>query len=148
MKTLVLLVLLVIPTTSAAETTQLDSTITKFVTEWIGRPYKLGGSTEKGIDCSQFTKKFYNDVFKLVLPNVAYLQWNYTVRVAKDAMQIGDILFFRSKASPSGWHCGIYLGDNKFVHASSRNEGVIISDFIGTRYQYNFRGAGRPKEKM
>jgi cell wall-associated NlpC family hydrolase len=147
MKKLVLLVLLVIPTLSSAQT-QLDSTLNKFVTEWLGRPYKLGGKTEKGIDCSQFTKRLYNDVFNLVLPNVAYLQFNHTVRIAKDAMQIGDILFFRSKASPSGWHCGIYLGDNKFVHASSRNEGVIISDFIGTRYQYNFRGAGRPKEKM
>jgi len=148
MKKFVLLVLLVIPTLSSAQTTQLDSTLNKFVTEWLGRPYKLGGKTEKGIDCSQFTKRLYQDVFNLVLPNVAYLQWNYTVRVAKEAMQIGDILFFRSKASPSGWHCGIYLGDNKFVHAASRKEGVIISEFIGTAYQYKFRGAGRPKEKM
>lgn len=147
MKKLVLLIFLIIPTLSSAQT-QLDSTLNKFVTNWLGKPYKLGGNSEKGIDCSQFTKRLYSEVFNTILPNVSYLQWNFTIRVAKDAIQAGDILFFRSKASPTGWHCGIYLGNNQFVHASGRKDGVIISEFIGTPYQDKFRGAGRTKERM
>ena len=147
MKKLVLLVLLIIPTISSAQT-QLDSTLNKFVTNWLGKPYKLGGNTENGIDCSQFTKRLYSEVFNTILPNVAYLQWNFTIRIAKDAIQTGDILFFRSKASPSGWHCGIYLGGNQFIHASGKKYGVIISEFIGTPYQNTFKGAGRPRSMI
>jgi cell wall-associated NlpC family hydrolase len=81
------------------------------------------------------------------LENVCYKQWAQTNRVPNDSLQIGDLLFFRSKASPSGWHCGTYLGETMFVHAANRYEGVKISSMVEPRYKKAFRGAGRLKQK-
>ncbi len=123
-----------------------DTSINNFMLRWIGKPYKLGGKTEKGIDCSQFTKRFYKDVYNKQLENVAYRQWNQTLRVKRDSLQIGHIVFFRSRQSPSGWHCGIYLGETMFIHAANRYEGVKISSLLEPRYKNAYRGAGKLKQ--
>jgi cell wall-associated NlpC family hydrolase len=120
-----------------------DSTLNGFIIEWVGRPYKLGGTTEKGIDCSQFNKRLYKDVYGVNLENVCYKQWNETKRIFKTDLQVGDLLFFRSKASPSGWHCGVYIGQTLFVHAANRYEGVKVSSLEDPRYKTTYRGAGR-----
>jgi murein DD-endopeptidase / murein LD-carboxypeptidase len=120
-----------------------DTILNKFILRWIGKPYKLGGKTEKGIDCSQFNKKLYQDVYSTQLENVCYKQWNQTGRIRRDSLQVGDLLFFRSKQSPSGWHCGTYIGNTYFVHAANRYEGVKISSINEPRYFKTFRGGGR-----
>ena len=122
-----------------AQTQSLDS----FINEWIGKPYKFGGKTKSGIDCSQFTKRLYNDVYGLELRGTCSRQWNQTKRISKTDIEIGDIIFFRSRLSPSGWHCGCYIGDNKFVHASNKWEGVKISSLSEDIYRKNYKGAGR-----
>ncbi len=123
-----------------------DTTLNTFVYHWLGKPYKLGGRTEKGIDCSQFNKRLYADVYKLELQNVCYKQWEQTERVKLDSLQIGDLLFFRSSVSPSGWHCATYIGETLFVHAANRYEGVKISSINEPRYRKALRGAGRVKK--
>lgn len=123
-----------------------DTTLNNFVYHWLGKPYKLGGKTERGIDCSQFNKRLYADVYKLELQNVCYKQWEQTERVKLDSLQIGDLLFFRSSVSPSGWHCATYIGETMFVHAANRYEGVKISSINEPRYRKAFRGAGRLKK--
>jgi lipoprotein Spr len=120
-----------------------DTMLNKFILNWLGKPYKLGGKTEKGIDCSQFNKRLYKDVYNLTLENVCYKQWNETGRIKKDSLEVGDLLFFRSKSSPSGWHCAIYIGNTYFVHAANRYEGVKISTLVEPRYLRSYRGAGR-----
>ena len=120
-----------------------DTTLNQFILKWLGKPYKLGGNTEKGIDCSQFNKRLYQDVYKLQLENVCYKQWNQTQRIRKDSLEAGDLVFFRSKASPSGWHCGCYIGNTYFVHSANRYEGVKISSLIEPRYNKSFKGGGR-----
>jgi lipoprotein Spr len=120
-----------------------DTTLNKFILKWLGKPYKLGGKTEKGIDCSQFNKRLYQDVYSTQLENVCYKQWNQTGRIRRDSLQVGDLLFFRSKQSPSGWHCGIYIGNTYFVHAANRYEGVKISSINEPRYLKTFKGGGR-----
>jgi murein DD-endopeptidase / murein LD-carboxypeptidase len=120
-----------------------DTILNKFILRWIGKPYKLGGKTEKGIDCSQFNKRLYQDVYSTQLENVCYKQWNQTGRIRRDSLQVGDLLFFRSKQSPSGWHCGTYIGNTYFVHAANRYEGVKISSINEPRYFKTFRGGGR-----
>lgn len=122
-----------------------DTTLNNFIYHWIGKPYKLGGKTEKGIDCSQFNKRLYNDVYKLNLENVCYKQWNQTQRISKDSLQIGDLLFFRSRQSPSGWHCATYIGETMFVHAANKFEGVKISSLLEPNYKKAYKGAGRLK---
>jgi lipoprotein Spr len=120
-----------------------DTALNQFVVKWIGKPYKLGGTTEKGIDCSQFNKRLYKDVYGLNLENVCYKQWNQTHRIKIADLVIGDLIFFRSKASPSGWHCAVYIGETLFVHAANRYEGVKVSSLEDPRYKRNYKGAGR-----
>jgi cell wall-associated NlpC family hydrolase len=136
-----------LPTLDSLPYLTADSTLNNFMLHWIGKPYKLGGKTEKGIDCSQFNKRLYIDVYKLNLENVCYKQWAQTNRVPKDSLQTGDLLFFRSRQSPSGWHCAVYLGETMFVHAANRYEGVKISSMLEPNYKRAYRGAGRLLKK-
>jgi cell wall-associated NlpC family hydrolase len=122
-----------------------DTTLNKFMLEWVGRPYKFGGSTEKGIDCSQMTKRLYKDVYGKDLANIAAKQWEQTERIKKEDLQVGDLVFFRSSLSPSGWHCGLYIGNTMFFHASNRYEGVKVSSLEEPRYKVAIRGYGRLK---
>jgi cell wall-associated NlpC family hydrolase len=122
-----------------------DTSLNKFILRWLGKPYKLGGKTENGIDCSQFNKRLYQEVYSTQLENVCYRQWNQTGRIKRDSLEVGDLLFFRSNQSPSGWHCGIYIGNTYFVHAANRYEGVKISSINESRYSKTFRGGGRVK---
>ena len=122
-----------------------DTVLNGFILKWLGKPYKLGGKTEKGIDCSQFNKRLYKDVYNLTLENVCYKQWNQTGRIKRDSLQVGDLLFFRSTRSPSGWHCGVYIGNTYFVHAANRYEGVKISSLSEPRYNKSYKGGGRVK---
>lgn len=120
-----------------------DPTLGNFVYEWLGVKYKLGGNTKKGIDCSQFTKRLYQDVYGVQLQGVAYKQWSQTIRIKKDNLQVGDIVFFNSKQSPTGWHCGIYIGNRIFVHAANRYENVKLSNIDEPKYVKSYKGAGR-----
>jgi cell wall-associated NlpC family hydrolase len=132
------LILILVANISFGQTT-LDS----FINEWKGTPYRLGGRSKSGIDCSQFTKRLYKDVYNKQLDDVAWKQWNQTKRTSKDSLEIGDIVFFSSKTSPSRWHCGIYIGNNKFVHSSNKREGVKVSDLNEHRYIKSYKGAER-----
>ena len=123
-----------------------DTVLNSFMLHWLGKPYKLGGKTERGIDCSQFNKRLYADVYKLNIENVCYKQYNQTERIKKDSLQIGDLLFFRSRQSPSGWHCGTYLGETMFIHAANKYEGVKVSSLLEPRYKKAYKGAGRIKK--
>ncbi len=124
----------------------LDTTLNNFVYHWLGKPYKLGGKTERGIDCSQFNKRLAKDVYKIEIENVCYRQWDGTQRVSKDSLIIGDLVFFRSRQSPSGWHCGTYIGETMFVHSANRYEGVKISSLLEPKYKLAYKGAGRIKK--
>ena len=117
--------------------------LTSFVMEWYGVKYRLGGSTKRGIDCSQFTKKLYREVYGMRLGDNCAEQWRQTYRVKKDSLKVGDIVFFRSRQSPSGWHCGLYLGNDTFAHAANKKEGVKISSLFEPRYLRSYKGAGR-----
>ena len=114
-----------------------------FVMDWYGAKYQLGGNTKNGIDCSQFAKKLYWDVYGKKLNNTCTEQWKQTTRIKKDSLAVGDIVFFRSTQSPSGWHCGVYLGKDTFVHAANKKEGVKISSLSEPRYLSSYKGAGR-----
>lgn len=120
-----------------------NSKLNDFIKEWVGVKYKFGGSTKKGIDCSQFNKRLYLDVYDINLDNICAKQWNQTNRVKRSDLIEGDLLFFRSNISPSGWHCGVYIGNDKFVHAANRKEGVKISSLSEPRYNRAFKGGGR-----
>lgn len=120
-----------------------DPKLSGFIKEWLGVRYRLGGSTKRGIDCSQFSKKLYLNVYGKKLGENCAAQWKQTKRILKDSLIIGDVIFFRSRQSPSGWHCGVYIGDNRFVHAANRYEGVKISSLMEPKYIKGYKGSGR-----
>lgn len=111
--------------------------------EWLGTRYRFGGETKKGVDCSGFTGIMYEKVYKRVLPRDSRSMFKMTNPIARTEMKEGDLLFFRIRRGQVS-HVGIYIGENKFVHAST-SQGVIISDLREDYYRRYFYKAGRLK---
>lgn len=112
-----------------------------FVAEWWGTRYRYGGTTKKGIDCSAFTGKLFQQVYNQKLPRTASEQYRATKRIPKDSLRDGDLVFFRTRAK-SGWHVGVYLTDGWFVHSSSKG-GVKFSNIYTSPYSRIYYGSGR-----
>lgn len=127
---------------SSSGQTGLD-VLDNFINNWLGKPYKFGGTTKSGIDCSAFSRLLYEEVFDSKIKRTSKSQWEQTQRVSRDSLEIGDLVFFSSKLSPSGWHVGVYIGDTRFIHAANRHSGIIISSINEDRYFNSYKGAGR-----
>jgi cell wall-associated NlpC family hydrolase len=112
----------------------------EFIEEWYGTRYLYGGSTRRGIDCSAFSGTLQATVFGRNLPRIAQDQFLYSERISRSRLQEGDLVFFNTRGGIS--HVGVYLANNKFVHASS-SHGVIISDLTEAYYSRKFIAAGR-----
>jgi lipoprotein Spr len=112
-----------------------------FISDWWKTPYKYGGGTARGIDCSAFTGKLYKYVYNTSIPRTAKEQFNYSKRVSKNNLKDGDLVFFRTHIK-SGWHVGVYIVDGFFVHASS-HRGVYVSNLKETYYAKKYYGGGR-----
>lgn len=110
------------------------------IEEWWGTPYRLGGTTHKGIDCSAFVQTLMMGVFALQLPRTAREQKAITEWIPLSDLREGDLVFFNTRGGVS--HVGIYLHNNKFVHASTSG-GVMISDLNETYWSRKLLGAGR-----
>lgn len=109
----------------------------QFVYDWIGTPYRLGGGTKKGIDCSGFAFELYNKVFSTLIGNNSRNIFSMVNPIKKEELKEGDLVFFKI-GSRSITHVGVYMGNNKFAHAST-SKGVMISDLneaYWTRYYY------------
>jgi len=108
---------------------------------FLGTRYRFGGSSKNGIDCSSFVQKVFSEL-EVSLPRTAREQYGIGTEVAPGDLQKGDLIFFRTYASyPS--HVGIYLGNNKMIHASSRDRRVVISPMNTDYYRSRFIGAKR-----
>lgn len=104
----------------------ITSRLDTFVNKWKGKPYVYGGLSLKGIDCSGFIQTLYKDVFDILIPRTAQSQYKSSTKISKDEMNVGDLLFFMSRSSPSGWHVAVYLGNNIIMHAANKKRGVVI----------------------
>lgn len=117
------------------------------IDDWMGAPFKWGGCSKSGVDCSCFVKLVYEDVYGIVLNRTSRsIFYNDLVPVKKQALQEGDILSFKMKGDVIS-HIGIYLKDNKFVHVS-RSKGVMISNINRRYYRTRFFSAGRVTEGL
>jgi len=104
-------------------------------------PYRFGGTTLWGLDCSGFVQKTFA-FLDLGLPRTAREQFRKGAEVAKADLSAGDLVFFRTYASyPS--HVGIYLGDNRFIHASAHDRKVTIDSLDTPYYVKRYLGAKR-----
>ena len=104
-------------------------------------PYRFGGTTLWGLDCSGFVQKTFA-FLDLDLPRSAREQFREGAKVSKADLSPGDLVFFRTYAKYAS-HVGIYLGDNRFVHASSRDRKVTIDSLDTPYYMKHYLGAKR-----
>lgn len=107
----------------------------------LGKPYRWGAAGPHAFDCSGLMVWLYA-CLGIRLPRQAWEQGRKGARV-KGSLMPGDVLLFRSAASPTGWHTGMYVGRSCFVHASGRKKGVCVSSLRSGRYKDNFVAARR-----
>jgi cell wall-associated NlpC family hydrolase len=117
--------------------------IMNIIMDWLGTPYYFGGMTDRGIDCTAFVQRVFQETNKIMLPRTAAEQYTLGMKVDDmSKLKFGDMIFFHTRRSVYASHVGIYLGDNLFAHASSRY-GVTVSSLQSTYYNNRFIGGRR-----
>lgn len=109
---------------------------------YLGAPYRLGGDTPAGIDCSGLTRAVYSS-FGCDLPRQSRLQAERGTPVGPAELSAGDLLFFSTNREAGINHVGIYLGGGRMLHSSSLRGGVAVDRLAGTRYERWFVTARR-----
>ena len=125
-----------------------DNVLLEHIDGWYGTRYRYGGTTKSGIDCSAFVQAVYLSAFVISLPRTARDQYRQSRIISATEMKTGDLVFFNTTGGIS--HVGIYLQNNKFIHAST-SYGVTISDLFDPYYLKRFIGVGhieRPEAKI
>jgi len=112
--------------------------------QYLGGKYVWGGTQPKGFDCSGYIKYLYAQQ-GIQLPRTAYAQSKVGKYVSKYHLKKGDLLFFLTdkKRHIPITHVGMYIGNDKFIHAASRKKGIIISSFSKSKYHRYFVKAKR-----
>lgn len=115
------------------------------IIKYINTPYKYGGSSKSGIDCSGFTQKVYKKSLSINLQRTASQQYHEGVEIenVRD-LKFGDLVFFDTRRAERPGHVGIYIGDHLFAHAS--NKGVTVSSLDLDYYAKRFMGGRRIEE--
>jgi len=126
------------------EKNQKANSIKKTAYSFLGARYRFGGNSRNSLDCSSFTQQVFRD-HNIRLPRTAREQFRVGTEVMRGDLRKGDLVFFQTYARfPS--HVGIYLGNRKMIHASSRDRRVIISSMDTPYYLGRYLGARRVSE--
>ena len=112
------------------------------LSNWRGTPYRYGGMSRGGVDCSGFVLMTFRDKFDLQLPRETRKQAEIGTEIDKDDLLPGDLVFFKTGSGESGLHVGIYDTDNQFIHAST-SRGVMRSSLDNVYWRKNFWQARR-----
>lgn len=115
------------------------SRLLKVVDSYLGVPYKWGGTTRQGMDCSAFTRAIVRETYGVELPRTSKQMYQLGYQVLdRSGLHPGDLVFFKDTyAGPGVSHVGIYIGDGRFAHASSSKGGTITAldaPYFRTRY--------------
>jgi cell wall-associated NlpC family hydrolase len=116
--------------------------LTQAVDGWLGVPYKWGGTTKAGVDCSGFVQAVVRDSLAIQVPRSARVQADHGVPVQRPALKKGDLVFFDTLDRGHITHVGIYMGDGKMAHAGC-TKGVTYAPLAKSYYQQAFRAARR-----
>jgi len=109
---------------------------------YLGVPYRYGGTSRKGIDCSGFVTLVFREVYDKALPRSSSKMWKAGVPVSISAARPGDLVFFRGGSFGTIDHVGIYMGKNRFIHASI-SSGVMYNNIRDSYYSRRFAGVRR-----
>lgn len=108
--------------------------------DWEGTPYKLGGISKKGVDCSRFVNIVFNQYLGTKIPETTRKQLNVGDHIRRGAINTGDLVFFRTGRKTL--HVGIAVNGGEFLHASTSN-GVMISKLGNSYWRSRFLAARR-----
>lgn len=106
-----------------------------------GSRYRYGGTSRGGFDCSGFTRYVYARL-GITLPHSSRAQFHCGTPVTRSQLKPGDLVFF-ARGGRSIGHVGIYIGQNRFVHASNPGRGVVVDSLNSPTYARTYRGARR-----
>lgn len=127
---------------NAIQSTAQEAMLMEII-KYLNTPYKYGGNSINGIDCSAFTQSVYRNALEVELNRSARQQYQQGEIIPNlEDLKFGDLVFFNTRRRVRPGHVGIYIGDNLFAHASSKN-GVTISSLDHTYYSKRFMGARR-----
>lgn len=113
------------------ESPQEQQLLARVAVGFLGAPYRFGGSSVRGLDCSAFVKKIYA-FFGIELPRTAREQARIGKRVPRNELEVGDLVFFNTRRAFG--HVGVYIGNNQFVHASSGRARAVKVDTLDKPY--------------
>lgn len=128
---------------SVSSTTSLAATrvsLMQAYRDWKGTPYLLGGSSQRGVDCSSFVRIVFDDYFGIELPPNTRTQLNAGTGIRRVSLRTGDLVFFRTGRRTM--HVGIITEGKDFLHASTSN-GVMISNLSDYYWSSRYLAARR-----
>ncbi len=112
---------------------------------FLGLKYSRGGTNINGMDCSAFVQKVFR-IFDIDLPRTTREQFLVGYTVAREALRIGDLVFFKRGQARRPGHVGIYIGNGQFIHTSLRKHRVEVNNFENRYFSTRFIGAKRIEE--
>jgi hypothetical protein len=138
----------------SATESQSDSSLSSFglserqfeneVKKYLGIPYRRGGTSKKGMDCSGFTRVVYSRLLGIDLPHNSIDQFRFSEleKIDSGTLQAGDLIFFANNKKKRINHVGVYLSNGQFIHASS-SQGITVSRLENRYWKKRFVGSKR-----
>ena len=119
----------------SSATAKLEAALHQVYERWAGTPYRYGGQSRDGVDCSSFVRQTVDTVESYELPRTTVEQARVGMSIPRKDLEAGDLVFFKTGALSH--HVGIYLGQGRFMHASS-SQGVTISRLDNVYWRHHY----------